>query len=289
MDTSLSQLLTTADTLRLIDDLPLPLMIYRQDGLLVTMNQKAEEFWGIRRSQIVGRFNILQDPQSVEDGRGQLFAAALRGDAVIASPRLYDTGKTAAALALSPDEIVIRQLWIRTRVFPLHEGDGSISHVALANEDVTEEIGREQEMSQARREIEIQRSALDSLSSPVIQVWDGILTVPLVGSIDARRAMAITENLLEAIVAHQADIVILDITGVPVVDTSVASALMQAAQAVSLLGSRVVLVGVGAELAQTLVQLGVDLGKIITLANLKAGISWAFAQQGLTVSGQGEG
>jgi rsbT co-antagonist protein RsbR len=195
----------------------------------------------------------------------------------------YDTGRAAEAIAAELAQGPSRRLWIQARIFPFREANGSINHVALMHEDVTEQVARDEEISQARREIDTQRSALDTLSSPVIQVWDGILTVPLVGSIDARRAMAITEKLLEAIVAYQADIVILDITGVPVVDTSVASALMQAAQAVSLLGSRVVLVGVGAELAQTLVQLGVDLGRIITLANLKAGISWAFAQQGLAV------
>ncbi|NTU81811.1 MAG: STAS domain-containing protein [Chloroflexales bacterium] len=166
---------------------------------------------------------------------------------------------------------------------PLRDGSGQPGHVALIHEDVTEHVLRSQAMEEAQAEILGQRAAIDALASPIIQVWDGILTVPLVGAMDARRAMHVTEHLLEAIVAYQADIVILDITGVPLVDTYVASALLQAARAVTLLGCRVVLVGVSSEVAQTLVQLGIDLRHIVTLANLKAGLMWAFAQLGLEV------
>ncbi|NJM07874.1 STAS domain-containing protein [Candidatus Gracilibacteria bacterium] len=101
--------------------------------------------------------------------------------------------------------------------------------------------------------------------------------------LDARRAIFVTENLLEAIVAHQCDIVIIDITGVPIVDTAAASSLLMTARAVALLGSRVVLVGVSAEVAQTLVHLGVDLSLFEIHANLQAGVAWAFAQLGLRV------
>jgi len=282
MQTPLTQLLSTAATLRLIDDLPLPLMVYRQDGLLVAMNRQAELFWAAKRNDIVGRFNLLEDPQSAKQGSRRVFSSALLGEQILTQPSPYDTSKAAVGAMADFAPEAYKQIWIRARFFPLHEEDGSISHVALMHEDVTELIERNAEIDHARREIERQRGALDTLSSPVIQVWDGILTAPLVGVIDARRAMAITEKLLEAIVAYQADIVILDITGVPVVDTSVANALLQAAQAVNLLGSQVVLVGVGAELAQTFVHLGVDLSRVTTLANLKAGISWAFAQLGVS-------
>jgi len=263
---------------RLLDDLPLSLMVYRLDGMLWAMNQRAEAFWSVGREEIVGRFNVLEDAQSVAQSSRERFAQALAGELILTPPQRYDTSQVAV------ERRGEKQLWFRARMFALRGPDGAASHVAILHENVTEEVEAAQRMEIAQVQITQQRAAIDALASPIIQVWEGILTVPLVGAIDARRAMSVTEALLEAIVSYQADIVILDITGVPVVDTQVASAMLQTARAVRLLGSQPVLVGVSVEIAQTLVQLGVDLEQIITLANLKAGIAWAFEQQGLQVS-----
>lgn len=127
------------------------------------------------------------------------------------------------------------------------------------------------------------RSAISELSTPIVPVHEGIMVLPLVGSIDSRRATEITERLLEAISAYQAEIVIIDITGISVVDTQVANNLLMTTRAANLLGSRVVLVGIGAEIAQTIVHLGVELHGLVTLANLQAGISYALEQQGLGI------
>jgi rsbT co-antagonist protein RsbR len=128
------------------------------------------------------------------------------------------------------------------------------------------------------------REAIQELSTPIIPVYNGVLVVPLVGRVDSARAQALTEALLEAIAREQAEIVLLDITGVAVVDTSVANHLMQTARAASLLGSQVVLVGISAEVAQTLVQLGLDLGRLVTLSNLQSGLEYALAQQNLAIT-----
>jgi rsbT co-antagonist protein RsbR len=101
-------------------------------------------------------------------------------------------------------------------------------------------------------------STIRELSTPIIPVYQGILVLPLVGAIDSRRSTEITERLLEGIAAQQADIVIIDITGVSLIDTSTANHLLMTTRAANLLGSRVVLVGMGAEIAQTIVHLGVD-------------------------------
>jgi rsbT co-antagonist protein RsbR len=130
------------------------------------------------------------------------------------------------------------------------------------------------------------REAIQELSIPIIPVYNGVLVVPLVGRVDSARAQALTEALLEAIAREQAEIVLLDITGVAVVDTRVANHLMQTARAASLLGSQVVLVGISAEVAQTLVQLGLDLGHLVTLSNLQSGIEYALAQQNLAIMAQ---
>jgi anti-anti-sigma factor len=127
------------------------------------------------------------------------------------------------------------------------------------------------------------RNTIRELSTPIIPVYEGILVLPLVGSIDSRRASEVTERLLEAIAAQQAEIVIIDITGVSLIDTSTANHLLMTTRAASLLGSRVVLVGMGAEIAQTIVHLGVELHGLTTLADLQAGIAYALGQIGLGI------
>jgi rsbT co-antagonist protein RsbR len=131
--------------------------------------------------------------------------------------------------------------------------------------------------------IESQKSALQELSTPIIPIYEGILVLPLVGSVDSDRAGRIMEGLLEGINANNADVVIMDITGVPVIDTGVANYLLQAARAARLLGSQVVLVGIGAEIAQTIVQLGIDLTGIVTRSNLQTGIEYALALRDLAI------
>jgi rsbT co-antagonist protein RsbR len=148
---------------------------------------------------------------------------------------------------------------------------------------------REAQRQLAEREqaLVAQSRLIQELSAPIVPLHQGILVLPLVGAVDSRRASQIMESALEQIVAYQADVLILDITGVPVVDTGVANYILQMARAVTLLGSRVVLVGIGAEIAQTIVQLGVELRDMTTLANLQAGIAYALAQQGFAIQPTG--
>jgi anti-anti-sigma regulatory factor len=103
--------------------------------------------------------------------------------------------------------------------------------------------------------------------------------MPLIGSIDSGRAQMIMETLLEGVAHYQAELVILDITGVQIVDTQVAQAFIQAAQAVRLLGAQVMLTGIQPQIAQTLVHLGVDLSGLQTAGSLQAGIAFALKQQ----------
>lgn len=134
-----------------------------------------------------------------------------------------------------------------------------------------------------QRQMEIiaqHREAMLELSTPVIQVWEGILTLPLIGPIDSLRARQVTEQLLDRIIQTKARFVILDITGVPLVDTNVANHLIKTIQAANLLGTRCVLVGIGPEIAQTLVHLGIDLSHIDTRGTLQDGLEFALRTQG---------
>ncbi|MDB5097627.1 MAG: anti-sigma-factor antagonist [Cyanobacteria bacterium RYN_339] len=133
------------------------------------------------------------------------------------------------------------------------------------------------------RLIKGQAQAIMELSTPVIKVWDGIIALPLVGAVDSVRAKDIMERLLDAVLALNAEIVIIDITGVPVVDTQVANRLMRTVEAVRLLGTKSIITGINPVIAQTLVQLGVDLGQLTTKASLQAGLQLAFRELRISV------
>jgi rsbT co-antagonist protein RsbR len=128
-----------------------------------------------------------------------------------------------------------------------------------------------------------QRQTIGELETPVIQVWDSILALPIVGSLDTARTQEMNEALLQRIVDTGAEIVILDITGVPVVDTAVARHLLETVAAARLLGAEVLIVGLAPRIALTLVHLGLDLAGVTTRTTLAKGLQLAFARLGLEV------
>ncbi|HIP97722.1 MAG TPA: GAF domain-containing protein, partial [Anaerolineae bacterium] len=171
-------------------------------------------------------------------------------------------------------------------------GDVDLAHtlagqVALAIENARLFAQTQEQVRKLQAAIEAQERltrTVRELSSPVVQVWENVLALPLVGGIDATRAKQITEELLTGIVKHQAEMVIVDITGVPVVDTQVANYILQTIKAASLLGAHCVLVGISAEVAQAMISLGVNLSAVTTLSNLQAGIQYALEKMGLGVA-----
>jgi rsbT co-antagonist protein RsbR len=125
------------------------------------------------------------------------------------------------------------------------------------------------------RVIRLQQEALRELSTPVLQIRDRLLILPIIGVIDTQRARQVTESLLRAIRTHRAKVAVLDITGVPVVDSKVANHLMQTIMAARLMGTLAIVTGLSAEVAQALVTLGVDLGNVRTAGDLQSGLEEA--------------
>lgn len=123
--------------------------------------------------------------------------------------------------------------------------------------------------------VSLQKIALQELSAPLIPVFENITVMPLVGTIDTERAKRIMENLLNGVVKHRSQVVLIDITGVPVVDTMVAHHIIQASEAVRLVGAKCLLAGIRPEIAQTIVNLGIDLSQVITKNTLQKGIQTA--------------
>src|SRR6185437_16563774 len=140
--------------------------------------------------------------------------------------------------------------------------------------------GHEVETNREARTIEEQRQTILELQTPVIEVWNGILTLPIVGSVDTARSQEMNEALLQKIVDTGAEIVILDITAVPVVDTAVAKHLLETVSASRLLGAEVLIVGLSARTAMTLVHLGLDLSGVTTRTTLAKGLQLAFSLLG---------
>lgn len=127
------------------------------------------------------------------------------------------------------------------------------------------------------------QAAIRELSTPVIKLYERVLLLPLIGTIDTQRAMQVMENVLTRVVEVQARVLIMDIAGVAVVDTRVAQHLLQTTEAVRLLGAGTILTGIRAQVAQTLVQLGVDLSAMHTRASLEEGLELALSMTGKVI------
>jgi rsbT co-antagonist protein RsbR len=128
-----------------------------------------------------------------------------------------------------------------------------------------------------------QTDEISEISTPVIRVWEGILALPIIGTLDSARTQVVMENLLEAIVETGSSIAILDISGVPAVDSLVAQHLMKTVAATRLMGAECVISGIRPEIAQTIVHLGIDLSNIITKASLAHALKFSFQSLKLEV------
>lgn len=247
---------------QLLDDHPLPWAIYSRTGTLIAYNQLVQDLFGIEMQPLVGQYSILTDPEAHNNGYAAAFEQALAGQTKRLPPLSYqkDSG----------------EVWYEAHIFPNRHGANAIETVSVMMQNVTEQKRVEGELLRRTEDIiQAQQATLRELSTPLIPLADHVVVMPLVGSIDSARAQMIMETLLEGIAAHQADVAILDITGVPLVDTQVADALLRTARAARLLGAQVVLTGIGGHIAQTLITLGADLSGLVTLNNLQSGITYA--------------
>lgn len=145
-----------------------------------------------------------------------------------------------------------------------------LDEVLKANEQYTREIEKTAaELEEKLRTIEQQQLAIADLSTPIIEIWDDVLTLPIVGVVDSRRSIEMTERLLASIVAQRARCVIIDVTGVDIVDTMTADHFVRMIRSAELLGVHCVVCGISPHVAQTLTRIEVDLGGVETLRSLK--------------------
>nr|WP_186351174.1 STAS domain-containing protein [Pseudomonas poae] len=132
--------------------------------------------------------------------------------------------------------------------------------------------------------IKRQQEELLELSTPVVKLWDGVLALPMIGTLDSQRTQVVMESLLQRIVDTGSEIAIIDITGVPTVDTLVAQHLLKTVTAIRLMGADCIISGVRPQIAQTIVHLGLDLQGVVTKANLADALALALKRLGVNIS-----
>jgi PAS domain S-box-containing protein len=160
------------------------------------------------------------------------------------------------------------RFWANVVLSPIRDVSGELIGYVKVARDLTER--REQEQLVQR-----QRDEILELSTPVIQVWDKVLVLPIIGTLDSVRATRLTEALLHRISEHQAEVVILEVSGVPAIDTDVAQHLLKTVEAARLMGAASIMAGVRPETAQAIVHLGIELGTLRSRSTLKDALQLA--------------
>lgn len=162
---------------------------------------------------------------------------------------------------------------------------GAVASIGWQMSQILDQLGLyTMEVYQRSREeiVRRQQDEIAELSTPVVKLWDGILALPLIGTLDSARTQVVMENLLQAIVDQSADLAIIDITGVPTVDTLVAQHLLKTIAAARLMGADCIVSGIRPQIAQTMVHLGVELD-VVSKATLADALALAFQRTGRTV------
>jgi rsbT co-antagonist protein RsbR len=226
--------------------------------------------------------------QSIEESVGADFDAAAFDEMRLF---LNEISRTRAVKGYTPLENATYILSLRDTLLPLLTEELASNPASLVKEmtyftRLLDKMGLVMVENYIRSREEIirqQREDMVELSTPVIKVWDKILTLPIIGTLDSRRAQLMMESLLHKIVETGSIIAILDITGVKTMDTLVANHLIKTVTAARLMGARCILTGVSPGIAQTMVQLGIDLSQITTRAQMSDGIQLAFEMVGRKV------
>jgi rsbT co-antagonist protein RsbR len=224
---------------------------------------------------------------------GDLFSLVVR---VLSGADEHAAGELRAALdelsrgrardGFTPSETALGVFSLKEAVYELVADAAELVPEYLAFTRLVDDLGLQtfEAYSAAREQIIADQSnAMLELSTPVVRLWDGIIAVPLVGTLDSARTQLVMEKLLDTLVATGADHAVIDITGVPTVDTEVAQHLLKTVAAARLLGAECTISGIRPQVAQTIVSLGIEFGDIATKSSLADALALAFKHAGLKV------
>lgn len=230
-------------------------------------------------------FLRLMEKEGVLDGSGR------EGIAEEFDAFLADFSRERVLAGYASDETAQFIFGLKRAVFRLLEQELSdrpqeMSRLTLRITDVLDALGlRTVRLFQKTREEVIQRQQQEllELSTPVVKLWDGILALPIIGTLDSTRTQVMMESLLQRIADSESQLAIIDITGVPTVDTLVAQHLIKTVTAIRLMGADCIISGVRPQIAQTIVHLGVDLGAVTTKANISDALALALQRLGYQI------
>jgi rsbT co-antagonist protein RsbR len=226
------------------------------DGLIRSWNPGAQKLTGYAEDEVIGHHMTMFYTE--DDARSDLLQREMAG--AIRDGRLETEG-----WRIRKDGT---RFWANIVLSPIRDDHGAVTGFVKVARDLTGRREQEQLVQQQRDEIL-------GLSTPVIQVWDKVLVLPLIGTLDSGRAARLTESLLERIAADQAEVVILDVSGVPGIDSGVAQHLLETVEAARLMGTESILSGVRPDTAQSMVHLGVELGGLRSRTTLKDALQLA--------------
>lgn len=277
----------------------LPEIIARHEGdLLSEWMRLQNEFLSARRDRI--------SESQLRSNSKEFLAALTEGiskgaDPDLDSPRwnamrelLAEIARQRAVQGFSPAETAIFVFSFKQPLFARLGSEYSDDPKGLADEvwrstELLDKLGlfSFQAYQKSREEvISRQQQELLELSTPVVELWHGVLALPLIGTLDSARTQIVMQNLLEAIVSKSADLAIVDITGVPTVDTLVAQHLLKTVAAARLMGADCIISGIRPQIAQTIIHLGVDLSSVLTKATLADAFQLALRKKNLTIGKQ---
>lgn len=223
------------------------------DGIILSWNAAATKMYGFSDKQVIGKSIRIVVPPDREEEIPQILDKIRKG-------ALVDHYET---MRMSMDD---RQFHVSLTVSPIRNDAGKIVGASTIARDISQRIQIEEAMARQRLV-----QAILEVSIPVMKVWEGVLCAPLIGTLDSQRTEQLMERLLQRIADTGASVALIDVTGVPSVDTQTARHIIETATAVKLLGAQIILTGIRPVIAQTLVHLGVDLSEIVTRSSLATG------------------
>ncbi|MFH8395444.1 STAS domain-containing protein [Streptomyces sp. NPDC018036] len=213
------------------------------------------------------------------DGRGEAFGEV--------RALLTELSRNRAHQGFTPTETAVSMFALKEVLEPAVSGDGGDLQAYLRFSALLDTLGlfTIEVYTRTREElISAQAEQLLELSTPVVKLWDGVIGVPLVGTLDSARTMVVMEKMLQALIDTGAEQAIIDITGVPAVDTEVAQHLLKTVVAARLMGAECTISGIRPQIAQTIVALGINFGDIVTKATLADALRHALRRSGVTFS-----
>jgi len=230
----------------------------------------------------VGELQAQLEKERAEHDELSMEMALAVSEFLMVMQKLTEGDYTVRAPEDSKNEVLARMgMVINKTIEKLHSESTQMEEAHKKLSDHASEL--EKSLERIRR----QQSAIAEMSTPIIQVWDKIICLPVVGIVDSRRAAEMMDTLLTRIVATESRCVIVDITGVEVVDTQTADHFIKMIRAASLLGVTCMITGIRPQIAQTITQIGIELGGIRTLRNLEAGLIESMLLLGLKVVSRG--